>query len=470
MRYYTQREFRKIFMRKFLLLLVILIGTIASAATSETTLPNGLRVIVKEDHRFPVAIFEVWYRVGGSYETEGSTGISHVVEHMMFEGTSQYPEDQFSKLITQHGGELNASTTDDYTVYYEKLAAKHLELSFMLEADRMRFATMSDKAFAKEIQVVMEERRMRYDDQPPMLTYERLRAAAFLSEPYHHMTIGWMGDLENLTADQVRNWYHQWYTPNNATLVIVGDVQPQDMFALAKHYFGNIAATPLPIVKPIIEQTLISERTIKVALPAQVPTLFLAYNTPTMKTATVAWEPYALDMLATILAGMDSSRLNSALVRGQELAAGVGADYNAVGRASHLLVITAIPNPHKAVAQLTAAINAEIKKLQTTPLTGNELITLKNQFMANKVYAQDSIETQANLLGNLASVGLPINVADDYLAHINAITAEEIQEVAKKYLQKNRLTVAILTPLPMNQTDLQRQQAAARANANGALR
>ncbi|MSP53492.1 MAG: insulinase family protein [Gammaproteobacteria bacterium] len=440
-------------MLRYLILisLLVLSGSTHAASSNihEYTLKNGLKLIVKEDHRAPVAIFQIWYRIGGSYEPNGITGISHVVEHMMFQGTTKYPNNNFSELIAANGGILNAFTNDDFTAYYEELAANKIPLSFELEADRMHHATLSDAAFKKEIQVVMEERRMRFDDQPMSLAYERLRAAAFLSNPYHHMTIGWMGDLQNMTANDVRHWYQQWYTPNNAAIVIVGDVQPVAMYQLAQKYFASIPARILPAQKPVVNQTPLGTREVTVELPANVPVLYLAYNVPVLNTAHQVWEPYALQVLAEILGGSNSSRLMRDLVRGQQLAVSASTNYDPMARLDTIFVISGIPAQGHTVAELQTAINQEIKTLQQQSVSNAELSRIKAQLIAGKIYAQDSLDAQANIVGSLLSVGLPWQLADTYLQNIERITSEQIQAVAKKYLIPQRLTIGILIPQPM---------------------
>lgn len=435
-------------------LLFITNSLFAAPLVHEYALKNGLKLIVKEDHRAPVAIFQIWYRVGGSYEPNGITGISHVVEHMMFQGTTKYPNNSFSELIAANGGILNAFTDDDFTAYFEQLAADKIVLSFKLESDRMQHATMSDASFKKEIQVVMEERRMRFDDQPTNLTYERLRAAAFLSNPYHHTTIGWMGDLQNLTANDVRHWYQQWYTPNNATIVIVGDVQPAAMYKLAQQYFAKIPARALPAQKPVVNQIPLGTREVTVELPAKVPVLYLAYNVPALTVVHEKWQAYALQILAQVLGGSDSSRLTRDLVRGQQIAAGASANYNPTARLDTLFLVSAIPAPAHTVAELQSAINQQIQQLQQQPISADELARIKAQLIAEKVYEQDLIDVQATLLGSLVSVGLPWQLADTYLQQLENVTPAQIQAVAQEYLTPQRLTIGILIPQPMDSTKL----------------
>jgi zinc protease len=421
----------------------------AAPATHEYTLKNGLKLIVKEDHRAPVAIFQIWYRVGGSYEPNALTGISHVLEHMMFQGTPNYPNNSFSQLIAANGGVLNAFTDDDFTAYYEELAADKINLSFKLEADRMQHASLSDANFKKEIQVVMEERRMRFDDQPMNLTYERLRAAAFLSNPYHHMTIGWMGDLQNMTVSDARAWYQQWYTPNNATIVIVGDVQPAAMYQLAQKYFGNIPRRAIPKQKPVVNEIPLGTREVTVELPAKVPVVYFAYNVPVLNTASEKWEPYALQVLAEVLGGSDSSRLTRDLVRAQQIAVNASTNYNPTARLDNIFLMSGVPAQGHTIAEVQSAFNQEIKTLQEQPVSEDELTRIKAQLITEKIYAQDLIDVQATFLGSLVSVGLPYTLADTYFQQLENVTAAQVQAVAKKYLIAQRLTMGVLIPQPM---------------------
>ena len=458
-------------MRRFLYFVFMsfcLINSVAAASpTQEYTLKNGLHLLVKADHRAPVAIFQIWYRVGGSYEHNGTTGISHVVEHMMFEGSKHYPEEMFDKVVAINGGQSNAFTTDDYTVYFEEFAADKIALSFKLESDRIQYALLTNKAFKKEIQVVMEERRMRYGDQPSMLLYERLRAAAFLSNPYHHLTIGWMGDLKQLTAQDVRAWYHRWYVPNNATIVIVGDVKPAAMLALAKKYFSPIAKRPLPNQKSLVAQKPVGSRIVNVALPAKVPYLFMAYNVPTLKTAKVKWHPYALDVLAGILAGSDSSRLSRSLVRKQQLASSIAVNYDDGARFNTIFTLYGIPTKQNSLAQLRKAITMQLQQLQTKPINVVELNRVKTEVIASKIYAQDSLAAQATQLGGFISVGLPWKLANTYVQQINKVTIAQVRAVAKEFLQTRSLTVGMLHPLPMTEAERAKKSSTAALNTNG---
>ncbi len=416
----------------------------------EYQLKNGLKILVKEDHRAPVVASEIWYRVGSSYEPGGLTGISHVLEHMMFKGTKKYGSGEFSEIISKLGGRENAFTSYDYTGYFQLLERSHLETSFKLEADRMRNLLLTEEEFKKEIEVVKEERRLRTEDNPSALTYERFVAAAYVSSPYHQPIIGWMDDLNHLTIQDIELWYDQWYAPNNATLVVVGDVQPEQVFKLAKKYFGRIKSRELPAIKPQREVPPIGERRIKVRVPAKVPILMMGYQVPVLTTAEKEWEPYALTVLAAVLDGGASARLAKELIRGEQIAASAGAGYNIAARMNSLFMFDAVPAPGKTVAEVEDAIQQQIVRLQKEPVSPAELARIKAQVRAEDVYQQDSIYYQARLLGSLDSVGLDYRLIDSYADRIEQVTAEQVRQVAVKYLVSERLTSAILEPISLS--------------------
>ena len=247
----------------------------AATPVHEFTLDNGLKILVREDHRAPVVISQVWYKVGSSYEPSNLTGISHLLEHMMFKGTPTVPGGEFSRLIAANGGDENAFTSRDYTAYFQTLEKERLELSFRLEADRMRHLLLKPEDVSKEAQVVTEERRLRTEDQPESLTSERFNAAAYLTSPYRHPIIGWMQDIQALSLDDLKHWYQQWYAPNNAVLVVVGDVDPTQVRDLAQKHFGPLPPSELTPPKPAGEQPQLGERRIVVNTPAEVPSSLL---------------------------------------------------------------------------------------------------------------------------------------------------------------------------------------------------
>lgn len=421
----------------------------SAAPAQEFKLPNGLKLIVKEDHRASVVMSQVWYKVGSSYESDGITGISHALEHMMFRGSKNYGPNQFIQIIGENGGEQNAFTAYDFTAYHEMLSADKLAIAFKLEADRMRNLSLKAEDFAKEIQVVMEERRLRIEDDPQQLTVERFLAAANVSNPYHHPIIGWMDDLQHMTIDDLRQWYQNWYGPNNAVVVVVGDVKPEVVYQLAQEYFGKLPMIKLPTLKPQKEIKPLGKRTLIVKAPAKTPWLIMGYNTPVLNTAEQRWEPYALYVLTAILDGGESARLESNLVRGKQIVSEVDVGYNPYDRIDNVLILEATPADGHTVKEVREALQAEIKRLQTEPVTPAELARVKAQIIANKVYQKDSIEYQAYEIGSLESVGISWQEADQAIKAIEQITPEQVQAVAKKYLTDERLTVAVLQPLPI---------------------
>lgn len=438
-----------------ILALMLITPGLASAKVTEYQLENGLKLLVKEDHRAPVVVTQVWYKVGGSYEHDGITGISHALEHMMFKGTEKFPSGEYSRIISENGGSDNAFTGPDYTAYFQTLEKSRLKTSFELEADRMRYLTLPADEFVKEIEVVKEERRWRTEDNPQSFLYEVAMATIYQTSPYRYPVIGWMQDLDNMTIEDLKAWYQKWYAPNNATLVIAGDVNPDEVFELAKKYFG-----PLPAGEPIsvksldeVEQKGIKRVTVK--RPAELPYLMMAYKTPVIKPDSVKkeehdWEPYALEVLAGILDGGSSARITSRLVRGSEVAAGASAGYRMISRLDNLFTLSGTPSAGKTVQDLETALRNEVLDLQQNPVTKEELQRVKAQVISGDVYEKDSMFYQGMILGTLETVGLSWKLADEYVDGVKAVTAEQIMAVAKKYLIDDGLTVAELEPLPLD--------------------
>ncbi len=419
------------------------------AQVHEYTLDNGLKILIKEDHRAPVVVSQIWYKVGASYEHGGITGISHVLEHMMFKGTEKHGPGEFSRIIAENGGRENAFTGRDYTAYFQQLEKSRLAISFEMEADRMRNLLLPPEEFAKEVKVVMEERRMRTEDNPHALTYEQLNATAFVNSPYHHPIIGWMQDLESLTIEDLTHWYRRWYTPNNATLVVVGDVEPEAVYELARKHFGPIEPSEVKAPKPRTERRQRGLRRVTVRVPAKLPYLVMGYKVPVLKTAETEWEPYALEVLAGILDGGTSARLSRELVRRQQLAANAGAGYDLYAMRESLFLLDGTPAEGHTTAELEQALRAAIEQLKKEPVTAEELARVKAQVVAGKTYEQDSPFYQAMQMGTLETVGLGWRRMEEYSDKVTAVTAEQVQAVARKYLIDDRLTIAELEPLPL---------------------
>lgn len=427
---------------------LLIVPAIGFAQVSEYQLDNGLKLLVKPDNRAPVVVSQVWYKVGSSYEHNGITGISHILEHMMFKGTENLGPNEFSRIIAENGGSQNAFTGRDYTAYFQTLEKDRLAVSFRLEAERMRNLIIDEAELLKEKEVVAEERRMRTDDNPRSLLREAMNAMAFMSSPYHHPVIGWMNDINHYQADDLRQWYQMWYAPNNATVVVVGDVEPDEVYQLAQQYFGPLKPEQLATVKPQVEVLQRGKRTLELKAPAELPYLMMGWKVPVVATATEEWEPYALDVLAGILDGGASSRFSRDLVRGQQVAAGVSAYNSAFSRLDDIFTIAATPAQGKSIEEVKQAILSQLDQLKSEPATEAELQRVKTQVIASSVYQLDSVFYQAMQLGMLETVGLDWRLVDSYPDKISAVTAEQVQQVAQKYFINDGLTIAELIPLP----------------------
>lgn len=466
MNYAIQKVIKKVH-QKFLIaslgsLLLLLLVNITVAKTSEQSsnqsseqskgvyekiLSNGMKVIVKPDHRAPVVTSQVWYKVGSSYESGGTTGVSHVLEHMMFKGTEKFPAGEFNKIIARNGGDDNAFTSKDYTAYYQKLEKSRLKVSFKLESDRMRGLLLPEDEFNKEIMVVMEERRWRTDDKPQSLTYEQFNATAFDSSGYHNPTIGWMDDLKNMTVQDLRQWYERYYAPNNATLVVVGDIEPDAVFKMAQQYFGHLKPFKVESTKPRIEVEQKGTRQVEMLLEAKLPYLVMGYKVPVINTAEEKWEPYALDLLAGLLDGGDSARFSKNLVRGSKVATSAGAGYSLESRMQTLFLLDGTPAKGVTIDELKAALLKEVEDIKKQPVSEEELQRVKAQVISSAVYEQDSMFYQAMKIGIAETVGIGWQEQSRYVDRIQAITPKQIQQVANKYLLPKTLTIARLTPI-----------------------
>ena len=423
----------------------------AGTVIKEFKLDNGLKIIVQEDHRAPVVVSQVWYRAGALDEVNGKTGVAHVLEHMMFKGTKKHAPGQFSRLIAAAGGRENAFTGMDYTCYYQQLEKSNLPLSFELEADRMANLQITDEEFAKEIKVVMEERRWRTEDKPQSKVNEQFQAAAYIAHPYSRPIVGWMDDLENMTAADAREWYQNWYLPNNATLVVAGDVNAEEVLKLAKKYFGPVKARVLPVRKPQVEPIQIGERRIVVKAPGKLPYIQMGFHTPVIRNVANEWEPYALEILAGVLDGNASARLNQHLVREQQVAVNVGGGYDNMSRGMQgLFELTGTPSEGKSVADLEQGILQEIEKVKTNGVTADELQRVKAQIISADVYNRDSVFNQAMQIGQVETVGFPYTIIAANTERLKAVTPEQVKIVAKKYLIKDNMTIAVLDPQPID--------------------
>ena len=363
-------------------------------------------------------------------------------------GTKQFGPGVLTRMVSQQGGKQNAGTSDDFTFYYQMLSADQLELSFKLEADRMHHLLLAKNAFEQEKKVVMEERRTRVDDNPQGLAWERFRAAAFINNPYRHPVIGWMTDLKHMTVADVQRWYQAWYAPNNAVVVVVGDVKPDHVYLLAKKYFEPIKAVHLPKLKPRTEVPSLGERHVTVNVPAKLPLLIMGYNVPTLPSLTKPEQKtsYALALAATLLSSGDSARLKKEVVRKKQVAVSAYAHYDLYSLHQNVFVLGGVPVSSQYIPRLKAALLAQIQRLKTHLVSQKELDRVKVQLIANKVYRKDSLMRQAFHIGIPEMVGLSWRDSDSFIENINAVTPAEVRDVIRTYFTNENLTVTELKP------------------------
>ena len=443
-------------MKPLLAASVILACAVAPAPTFanpfETQLANGLRVIVKEDHRAPTAVHMVWYRAGSMDEKDGTSGVAHMLEHLMFKGTKNLRAGEFNKRVAEAGGRDNAFTSHDYTAYFQIVPKAALPEMMQLESDRMANLKLDAKEFASEMKVVMEERRLRTEDNPHALVHEALNSLMFQAHPYRRPIIGWMDDLEHMTWQDARDWYRQWYTPSNAYVVVVGDVDHREVFRLAQKYYGPIKSHALPERKPQNEPEQVGIRRVSVKAPAELPYLAMAWKAPRLRDVQKDRDPYALDVLSSVLDGHDASRFARNLVRGSRVAQSAGAGYDATLRGEADFVLDGQPAAGKTIADLEAALRAEIKRIQDEGVSEEELTRVKTQSIAAQIYKRDSLMAQAMEIGGAEAAGQSWRDIDTLLEKIKSVTAEEVQAVARKYFTDDTLSIAVLDPQPVNQS------------------
>ncbi|BBU68520.1 M16 family metallopeptidase [Fluviibacter phosphoraccumulans] len=418
--------------------------------TFETTLANGMRVVVREDHRAPTAVQMVWYRVGSIDEHDGVTGVAHVTEHMMFKGTPRVGPGEFNRRVASVGGRDNAFTSTDYTAYFQQVPASQLKAVMVLEADRMRHLTLEPTGYSKEIQVIMEERRMRTDDQSSARVHEAMNAVAWQAHPYRRPVIGWMSDLEQMTVADVRDWYRRWYVPNNATLVVVGDVNHQQVFGWAKQTYGAIPARALPARKQYEEPVQTGQRQLEVKAPADLPLLVMGWKAPRLNDPRKDMDPYALEMLAQILDGHDAARLPTALVREQQVAVSIDTSYDSTNRGPSMFMVQASPRPGHTVEQLEQSIRGALAEVANKGVTDQELARARSQLRASEVYKKDSVMGQAMEIGMLETLGYGWQSSPLMLEKLNQVTAADVQRVAQSYFKDDQLTIARLVPQPLD--------------------
>jgi len=409
----------------------------------EKVLPNGLKVILLQNRTAPLVTFQVWYRVGSRNEEWEKTGLSHMLEHMMFKGTEKIAPEDFSRIVQENGGNSNAFTSNDFTAYFENLSADKVHIGIDLESDRMQNLSLKEKDFLTERMVVMEERRLRTMDNPRSYLIEQMNATAFQTSPYHWPTIGWKEDIEKFTLDDVKAYYKKYYNPANAFLVVVGDFDRDDLLSRIEKAFAPIPGGTAPDQKKDIDTPQSGERRVFVKREAELPYIVMSYHIPNLKNP----DGYVLEVIAAILSGGKSSRLYQNLVLEKKLVIEANADNSLLSHDPDLFSLSAEPLPGKQVDDIENALNHEIEQLQSEPVPEHEIEKAKNQIEASFVYGQDSRFFQAMLLAQY-EITSGWKGIDDYLPSVRKVTPEDIQRVAKKYLIPDNRTVGILIPVP----------------------
>lgn len=435
----------------------------ARAATVEQfTLSNGMTVIVQSDHRAPTAVQMVWVRVGSMDEVDGTSGVAHVLEHMMFKGTPSVKVGEFSRRVAALGGRENAFTTKDYTGYYQQIPASRLEEVMQLESDRFAHNQWSDEEFRKELEVVKEERRMRTEDSPHARLHEAMSATVFMAAPYRRPVVGWMSDLEAMTAADARAFFQRWYTPANAALVVAGDVDVVQVRALAEKYYGVIPQRALEPRKPREEPAQAGMRRIDFKAPAEQAYVVLSFKVPGLTVQGLQGDApddaLALAVLSAVLDGYDGARLERALTQPKDhVADSAGAHYGLMARGPQLFLLSGVPASGKTAAQVEKALREQVARVARDGVQDAELQRVKTQWVAGEVYKLDSVFNQAQSLGANWVNGFGLDAEERLIARLRTVTASQVQAVAAKYFGDDALTVATLLPQPIDRNLKPRQ-------------
>ncbi|MET1115737.1 MAG: pitrilysin family protein [Comamonas sp.] len=427
----------------------------ATAGAQQFTLANGMQLIIQQDRRAPTAVHMVWVRVGSMDEVDGTSGVAHVLEHMMFKGSKTVPVGDFSRRVAALGGRDNAFTSRDYTGYYQQIPAQRLEDVMRLESDRFANNQWPDEEFRKELEVVKEERRMRTDDQPRAALFEQLYATAYNASPYRRPVVGWMSDLEAMTPDDARTFFRKWYVPSNAAVVVAGDVDVAQVRRLAEKYYGSIPAQATPERKPRTEPQQLGLRRIAVKLPAEQALVALGFKVPGISQLETLGaqdqDALALLVLSEVLSGYDGARLERALQQGpQRVADSAGSSASVLGRGPSMFLLTGIPAAGKTTAEVEAALRAQVQRVAREGVAAAELERVKTQWIASNIYERDSVFNQAQGLGSYWSMQLPVDAEERLLQHLKQVTSAQVQDVAARYFGDDQLTIATLEPQPLD--------------------
>ncbi|MCU4521118.1 insulinase family protein [Acinetobacter schindleri] len=415
-------------------------------STFETTLKNGLKVIIREDHRAPMVMTQIWYKVGSADESGNTLGISHVLEHMMFKGTSKVPNDEFTRISRIYGGSINAATFTNYTNYYQLYPKAYFPMALELEADRMSNLLLRQQDFEPEIKVVMEERRQRTEDNPRSRAFERFKWISYPTSHYRQPVIGHMKTLNNIQLNDVKQWYKTWYTPNNAILVIVGDVESEQALLQVQKYFADTPSRVTPQRNDVHEFEHLGYRHMEINTDVQVPNLYMTWNVKSLASAINPQDAYALTIIRSLLDSGISSRLQDRLVRDRKLLTSVSVSYDPYNRGDSLFSISALPANGVSFEDAQKAIQAEVDALKTEDIPKHELERITTRFVSNLIYNQDSIAGQAKMIGNLEVNGLSYRLMDELPKYYENVSISDIQRVANSYFIRENLSTLYLAP------------------------
>jgi zinc protease len=444
-------------------------GAQTAAAVTQFQLANGLTVIVKTDRRAPTAAHMLWVRVGSMDEVDGTSGVAHVLEHMMFKGTPDLKPGEFSRRVAALGGRENAFTTRDATGYYQQIPSDKLEDVMRLEADRFARNQWDDEEFKKELEVVKEERRLRTEDSPRALMYETANAMTFIASPYRRPVVGWMSDLDALTPDEARAFYRRWYVPANAAVVVAGDVDVAEVRRLAEKYYGGIAARPVPVRKPRVEPAQTGLRRLDFKAPASQAYVSLSFKVPGLRSVEAGQgseafnrDALALTVLSAVLDGYAGARLERALTQGDDrLADSAGASNGLIGRGPQIFTLDGVPAKGKTASQVAEALRQQVALVARDGVSEAELKRVKTQWVASETYKLDAVFSQARELGSYWVNGLPLDADARLVTQLRSITGAEVQAVAARYFGDDQLTLATLLPQPPDPARSQRTPAPA---------
>ena len=436
------------------------------------TLANGMTLIVQPDRRAPTAVHMVWVRVGSMDEVDGTSGVAHALEHMMFKGSKRLKPGEFSRQVAALGGQENAFTSRDFTGYYQQIPSTKLADVMQLESDRFANNQWPDDEFKREIEVIKEERRLRTEDQPRALLGEQQNAAVFMASPYQRPIVGWMSDLEAMTPNDVRDFHRRWYVPANAVIVVAGDVDVDKVRALAEATYGRIPSNAVPARKPREEPEQRGIRRIEFKAPAEQAYVSLAFRAPKFDPSSLSApapasgsasgntesdDALALVVLSALLDGYPGARLDRALTQGPDRVADSAGSYGGLAsRGPQLFELDGVPAAGKTAEAVEAALRAEVARVAREGVGAAELARVKTQWVASQTYKLDSVMAQARELGGNWVQGLPLDASARIIAKLQAVTAEQVQAVAGKYFGDDQLTVATLRPLPLDPTKKRR--------------